>query len=52
MDHAGRLDASQTTGTGTGLTALAVEGDPLDLFEPETPGQAGGPGSGPAEEVV
>ena len=49
-----RWDAgeSHTTGTETGLTALAVEGDPLDLFGPETPAQAGGPGSGPAEEVV
>jgi quercetin dioxygenase-like cupin family protein len=25
-----------TTGTDTGLVALAVEGAPLDLFEPET----------------
>jgi quercetin dioxygenase-like cupin family protein len=26
-----------TSGTEAGLTALAVEGTPLDLFEPETP---------------
>ena len=26
-----------TSGTEAGLTALAVEGGPLDLFEPETP---------------
>jgi hypothetical protein len=49
-----RWDAGErhTTGTETGLTALAIEGDPLDVFEPETSSQAGGPGSGPAEEVV
>lgn len=36
-----RWDAGEihTTGTETGLTALTVEGGPLDLFEPETPGQ-------------
>ena len=28
---------SHTSGTDAGLTALAIEGDPLDLFEPETP---------------
>jgi len=28
---------SHTSGTETGLTALAVEGAPLDLFEPEAP---------------
>lgn len=27
-----------TSGSQTGLTVLAVEGGPLDLFEPETPG--------------
>jgi mannose-6-phosphate isomerase-like protein (cupin superfamily) len=34
-----RWDAgeSHTSGTDTGLTALAVEGDPLELFEPEIP---------------
>jgi len=34
-----RWDAGEehTTGTETGLTALAVEGVPLDLFEPEPP---------------
>jgi hypothetical protein len=26
-----------TSGTATGLIALAVEGAPLDLFEPEMP---------------
>ena len=38
-----RWDAGEnhTSGTDTGLTALAVEGDPLGLFEPETPDQAG-----------
>jgi len=48
-----RWDAgeSHTTGTETGLTALAIEGEPLDLFEPEAPRQVGGPGSAPAEEV-
>jgi len=36
-----RWDAgeSHTSGTETGLTALAIEGHSLDLFEPETPGQ-------------
>jgi hypothetical protein len=35
-----RWDAGEghTSGTETGLTALAVEGAPLDLFEPEAPG--------------
>jgi quercetin dioxygenase-like cupin family protein len=35
-----RWDAgeSHTSGTETGLTALAVEGAPLDLFEPEAAG--------------
>ena len=34
-----RWDAGEehTSGTQTGLTALAVEGAPLDLFAPETP---------------
>ena len=33
-----RWDAGEihTSGTETGLTVLSVEGDPLDLFEPET----------------
>jgi mannose-6-phosphate isomerase-like protein (cupin superfamily) len=34
-----RWDAGEvhTTGTGTGLTALTVEGAPMGLFEPEEP---------------
>jgi hypothetical protein len=34
-----RWDAGEihTSGTHTGLVALAIEGAPLDLFEPETP---------------
>ena len=37
-----RWDAGEihTSGTETGFTALAVEGAPLGLFEPETPDQA------------
>jgi hypothetical protein len=30
-------EESHTSGTETGLTALAVEGAPLDLFEPDAP---------------
>jgi hypothetical protein len=42
-----RWDAGEihTSGTDTGLTALSIEGDPLDLFEPETPHESGRPGS-------
>ena len=34
-----RWDAGEvhTTGTGTGLVAIAVEGAPMSLFEPEEP---------------
>jgi len=32
-----RREKNVTSGTDTGLIALAVEGAPLDLFEPEIP---------------